>query len=72
MRERTRISELCDLLMVLWQHNCPDMRFGQLMCCLDSFISTSGKDIFYVEDEDMKTFMVEFFDKLVIAGGENA
>lgn len=66
MRDRSRIHELCDLLMVLWQHNAPDMRFGQLVCCLDSYINSLGKDIFYVEDEDMKAIIVEYFDKLCV------
>lgn len=64
MRDRSRIPELCDLLMVLWQHNAPDMRFGQIVSNLTSFIREQGIDIFYVEDEDMKAFLVEFFNSM--------
>lgn len=51
MRDPKRIKRFCDNLAEIWESQCPDWRFSQLVvnACRANDIS----DPFYVEDEDM-------------------
>lgn len=60
MRNPNRIDAFCDTLKKIW-HVYPDWRFGQLMSnMLGDFVATTGRDIFYPEDDEMLEFFLEF------------
>lgn len=58
MRDPKRIPEFTNEIAELWQENCPDWRFGQL---ISNFLSWYGSDPFYMEEdyflEKFKEFM---------------
>ena len=56
MRNPKRIREFCDRLAYLWETNCPDWRFGQLV------VNTIGRDPFYLEDGDALERIEAFFN----------
>lgn len=49
MRNPDRINEFMQRLTEVWER-VPDWRFGQLMC---NTLGATGRDPFFVEDEDM-------------------
>ena len=59
MRDVKRINEIIDLLMKGWQ-KVPDWRMGQLFENLKRYIGVS--DLFYVEDDELKQKIIEFFE----------
>lgn len=66
MRDRRRITQMCNLLVTMWLHKCPDMRFGQLIYNLFSFVERKypEKDLFYLEDDEMADLMMEWFETI--------
>ena len=50
------IDKFCQELGEVW-HQVPDLRFGQLIA---NALSSCGKDIFYVEDDEMINRLEEF------------
>ena len=53
MRDPKRIRKFCDELATMWEA-VPDWRFGQLISnVLGSYQGKTGKDIFFIEDEEM-------------------
>lgn len=51
MRDPKRIRKFCNQLADIWESQCPDWRFGQLV---ENVYRASGISIpFYVEDEEM-------------------
>lgn len=60
MRDPARIDELCEALRLKW-HEVPDWRFGQLMSnFLGEVYGTSGRDIFYIEDNEMLNLLESY------------
>lgn len=58
MRDPNRIPAFLTFLQICWE-KVPDWRFGQLIENIKSF---SGKsDLFYLEDEDFKKLLKEYF-----------
>lgn len=53
MRDPKRIREFCNNFADIWESQCPDWRFGQLMVNVLTF------DPFYLEDDKM----IEVFQK---------
>jgi hypothetical protein len=54
MRDPKRIDDFCKTLATIWKTECPDWRFGQLIC---NVLGTCKRDpFFYEEDEMMKVF----------------
>lgn len=52
MRDPNRIEKYCAILAKIW-HKFPDFRFGQLMSVLlGEYVSKTGMDIFFPEDEE--------------------
>ena len=47
MRDIDRIKPFLEKLELLWKQ-CPDLRFGQLVCIL-----SKDKDLFNIEDDEM-------------------
>lgn len=65
MRDPARINKFCDELKAIWSR-VPDWRFGQFMSnMLGAYVSETGRDIFYPEDDEM----IEFFRKYINTPG---
>lgn len=61
MRDPNRIDEFCNELARLW-HKVPDWRLGQLMDnVLGSYVGDTGRDIFFVEDDEMLDYFKKYF-----------
>lgn len=56
MRDPVRIYPFTAELIRIWGEN-PDLRFGQLMTLLLEKVEESGKDPFYLEDEEMIEYL---------------
>lgn len=52
-RDKARIKPFCDQLAQLWESRRPDLRFGQIVSLLPAALRRSGRDPFYVEDEEI-------------------
>lgn len=52
MRDPNRISPACDRLKSIWS-TVPDWRLGQLFENIRRTMAHSGRDIFFVEDEEL-------------------
>ena len=50
------IDKFCQELAKIW-HQVPDLRFGQL---ISNALSSCGKDIFYIKDDEMINRLEEF------------
>lgn len=62
MRSPTRIPRFMSSVGNLWMSYYPDWRFGQLMeNIVSAYYNKYGRDIFYVEDEEMLKFITEEF-----------
>lgn len=62
MRDPTRIKPLMQKLAHMWQQHVPDWRFGQLMSNFLGFVvAETNRDIFFIEDEEMKNLILKFF-----------
>ena len=55
MRDPKRIKKFCDELAEIWESQCPDWRFGQLMC------NVLTRDPFYIEDDKMLELFKNYF-----------
>lgn len=56
MRDPKRIREFCNRLADIWESQCPDWRFGQLV------VNVAGRDPFYIEDDKMISMFKEYFN----------
>lgn len=56
MRDPKRIRDFCDRLADIWESQCPDWRFGQLINNV-----FGGNDHFYTEEEDMMQMFERHF-----------
>ena len=62
MRNLERIDQIISQLLLYWKGMVPDWRFGQLMVNFIGFVTKrTGRDIFYIEDEEMAQLLEEFF-----------
>lgn len=57
-RDPKRIKPFLNELGNLWEKECPDWRFGQLMM---NVFGTMGEDPFFPEEDDMLEYFKEFF-----------
>ena len=57
MRDPTRIRKFCNQLADIWETECPDWRFGQLVSNVFKTYEYTG-DPFFVEDDEMMEFIV--------------
>lgn len=57
MRDPIRIERTLNKIGAIWQDN-PNFRFGQLVYFL--FDGFEGKDIFYIEDDDLEESLDEY------------
>lgn len=56
MRDLKKIREFCNELAEIWETECPDWRFGQLI--VNVF---GGQDPFYLEERQAMTLIREYF-----------
>lgn len=61
MRDIKRIRKFCNELAIIWETQCPDWRFSQLV--LNVMESDEMEDTmpFYVEDDEMMKFFKSYF-----------
>ena len=59
MRNPNRIFNFCNQLATIWYDNCPDWRFGQLMC---NVFGTLNEDPFFIEEDRMIKIFKDFFN----------
>ena len=55
MRDPKRIRKFCNQLADIWESQCPDCRFGQLI------MNVLTKDPFYIEDDEMMEIFKKYF-----------
>lgn len=60
MRDPKRIRKFCNQLAALWESECPDWRFAQLVENVFR-ASTSTSDVFYMEDDEMMKLFNKYF-----------
>ena len=58
MRDPKRIRAFCNRLADIWESQCPDWRFGQLISNV-----LGSEDNFYTEEEDMMKKFELYFNK---------
>ena len=63
MRDKKRIRKFCDELATIWEDNCPDWRFGQLMCNVLGDMAGNGRDPFFPEEDEMMKYFNKFFNE---------
>lgn len=59
MRDPKRIKKFCDELAEIWENQCPDWRFGQLICNVIG--EEIKRDPFYIEEGEMMESFRRFF-----------
>ena len=65
MRDKKRIRKFCNELALIWEQECPDWRFGQLMMNVLGDMAGNGRDPFFPEEEEMLNYFKKYF------GGNN-
>lgn len=55
MRDPKRIRKFCNELADIWETNCPDWRFGQLL------VNVIARDPWFLEEEDMMQLFRVYF-----------
>lgn len=61
MRNPNRIFYFCSKLANIWHDNCPDWRFGQLMCIIFGQMASEGYDPFFPEEDEMIKYVENYF-----------
>ena len=61
MRNPNRIFDFCNQLATIWHDNCPDWRFGQLMCNVFGQMASEGRDPFFPEEDEMLKYFENYF-----------
>lgn len=61
MRNPNRIFDFCSKLAEIWYDNCPDWRFGQLMCNVFGQMASEGSDPFFPEEDEMIEYFENYF-----------
>ena len=65
MRDKNRIRKVRNELALIWEQECPDWRFGQLMMNVLGDMAVNGRDPFFPEEEEMLNYFKKYF------GGNN-
>ena len=61
MRDKNRIRKFCNELALIWEQECPDWRFGQLMMNVLGDMAGNGRDPFFPEEEEMLNYFKKYF-----------
>ena len=60
MRDKKRIRKFCNELADIWEENCPDWRFGQLVLNVLGEMAVN-RDPFFPEEDEMMKFFKKYF-----------
>ncbi len=63
MRDKARIRKFCEEFARLWEEKAPDMRFGQMIVCLNKAADMPRHDIFNMEENEMLKVIRRFFSR---------
>ena len=63
MRDKAHIRKFCDAFAELWEEKAPDMRFGQMIVCLNKAADVPRHDIFNLEENEMMEVIRRYFSK---------
>ena len=63
MRSPNRIDEFCNEFTQLW-HQVPDWRFGQFMWNIISYCQSKGKDVFFLEEDEMIKMIKQYMKEI--------
>lgn len=58
MRDKKRINLMLNEIAELWENNCPDWRFGQLISNI-----FDNNDLFFIDDDTFMEVVKNFFNK---------
>ncbi len=61
MRDPKRIRKFCNQLADIWESQCPDWRFGQLVNNVMSSGELAKLVSYYVEDDEMMDYFKKYF-----------
>ncbi len=68
MRDPKRIKPFMEEIGKIWEEECPDQRFGQMIC---NVFDSMGRLAFYTEDEDMLDKFKKYFNRDKKGGNNN-
>lgn len=63
MRDKKRIFDFCNKLAIVWEKECPDWRFGQMVCNIFGEMAGEGRDPFFPEEDEMIAYIEKYFYK---------
>lgn len=64
MRSTDRIEPFLDEVRKLWETQCPDLRFGQLMSNFETYLKNNyGFDLFYLEEYEFLDLFKDFVNE---------
>lgn len=62
MRDPNRIEPFMKELTDIWKTSCPNWRFGQLMFNVGRVMKVHGRELFYMEEDDLLKYIKNMFD----------
>lgn len=63
MRDKKRIKKFCDELATIWENECPDFRFGQMICNIfNDMVVSEKRDPFFPEEDEMISYIKNYFN----------
>lgn len=62
MRDKKRIKKFCDELATIWENECPDFRFGQMICNVFNEMVAENRDPFFPEEDEMINYIKNYFN----------
>ena len=63
MRDKKRIKKFCDELATIWENECPDFRFGQMICNIfNDMVVSERRDPFFPEEDEMINYIKNYFN----------
>jgi hypothetical protein len=64
MRDKKRIKKFCDELATIWENECPNYRFGQMICNVFSdMVAPERRDPFFPEEDEMINYIKNYFKR---------
>lgn len=63
MRDKKRIKKFCDELATIWENECPNYRFGQLICNVFGQMAAERRDPFFPEEDEMINYIKNYFKR---------
>ena len=63
LRDKERIRKFCNEFADIWEANCSDWRFGQLMMNVLGAMQSGGRDPFFPDEDEMITYFKQYFSQ---------